>query len=134
MSERLWKASERIWAGPNGSVWLQTGPGGSKHFGKHEKTFGNAEKIRKFSKITQKTHARNRFFVIAGWFSRSYAKTDAKIEFYAKKHVYRLILSSVGLKIADLGVKKTSKKQRKTAKTGRKHLKTFKTSKNVEKR
>ena len=28
---------------------------------------------------------------------------DAKIEFYAKKHVYRLILSSVGLKIADFG-------------------------------
>ena len=26
---------------------------------------------------------------------------DAKIEFYAKKHVYRLILSSVGLKIAE---------------------------------
>ena len=44
---------------------------------------------------------KNKFFGILARFLRSSEKTDVKIEFYAKRYAYRLILRSVRLKIAE---------------------------------
>ena len=39
--------SKRFQAGPNESEQVRIGPKRSRHFRKHEKTFGNKEKLRK---------------------------------------------------------------------------------------